>query len=308
LTFADGTSVALGAESQIGPISEADGVLASKGKRVTILRGTLEATVAKQPPEEPMIFLTPQGQIRVLGTSLRVRVDPGPGGQTRLEVEEGLVRFVRTSDGRSAQVGTGMTLSVGNSGGSLVVVPRTNDDILLHARDATLVGNDWGVVRDEKATTGWALDSPRGTMRQDSVARSTSFVSFTFPVDEGKDYFVWVRGACLWRSNQRLQHDAVALVTLDGRFSKTNLARPGDATCYLFNGWGEGQGEREATYFWLGGENASDSVTLRFPRSGLATVTLHSMEGPMRIDALWISTSQKTLPEANVPGPPGTRK
>lgn len=255
-----------------------------------------------------MIFVTPHGQARVLGTSLRIGVEAGAGGQTRLEVEEGLVRFTRTLDGRSTLVGAGFSVLAGAAAGPLVPLPKVRDEILLRAQDATLVGNDWGVVRDEKSTAALVLDSPRGTMRSESVARSSSYASFLVPVDARRDYSVWIRGACVWRSNARFQHDAVAIVTHDGRFSKANLTRPSDQTAYLFNGWGEEQGEREAAYFWLGGDGSSDTVTVRFTQPGLATLSIHAMEGPMRIDAIWLSTSQRTLPAAEVQGPPSVRR
>lgn len=308
LLFADGTVLDAGGETRILQIAEADPLAGGSGKRVTVLHGSLHASVAKQSPEAPMIFITPHGQIRVLGTSLRIRVEPGPGGQTRLDVEEGLVRFTRTPDGRSTLVGTGFGLQAGLGTGPLLALPASSDEILLRAQDATLVGNDWGVVREDKSAAGLVLHSPRGTMRAESVARSTSYASFLVPVEAGKEYFIWVRGACVWRNNARFQHDAIALVTHDGRFSKTNLARPTDQTAYLFNGWGEELGEREATYFWLGGDGSSDSVTVRFAQSGWATLSLHAMEGPMRVDAIWLSTSQKSLPAPEMQGPPAGRR
>ena len=94
LVFDDGTAVVL-----TGP---SDVLLADEnGKSLTLRRGSLSAEVAKQPVGRPMRILTPTADIEVLGTTLAVNAGDDV---TRLDVEEGLVRFKRLADGRSIEV------------------------------------------------------------------------------------------------------------------------------------------------------------------------------------------------------------
>ncbi len=70
-------------------------------KRVRIDRGRLEADVARQPSERPMIFQSPHAQAEVLGTRLMLAVD---SEETHLKVSEGSVRLMRISDRKSIVV------------------------------------------------------------------------------------------------------------------------------------------------------------------------------------------------------------
>ena len=106
VTFSDGTRLVLGAGTTIREIS---GRSARKGvgKWIDLERGELTAEVAEQPAERPLVFSCPQGEATVLGTTLKLRVTPGPKGSTRLEVSEGKVRLKRLTDGRSVDVAGG---------------------------------------------------------------------------------------------------------------------------------------------------------------------------------------------------------
>lgn len=96
LAYLDGTRLDLGGETSLAEVRE---------KRVNLRVGTLSADVKKQPAGQTLVFGTPQGEARVLGTSLRLTVDPGA---TQLDVKEGKVRLIR-SDGKAVDVGTGFT-------------------------------------------------------------------------------------------------------------------------------------------------------------------------------------------------------
>jgi hypothetical protein len=74
-----------------------------KGLRVVVEKGAVRAEVAKQPAGQPMIFDTPHGEARVLGTTLRIAVD---AKSSRLDVEEGRVEF-RNEAGKAVLVETG---------------------------------------------------------------------------------------------------------------------------------------------------------------------------------------------------------
>jgi hypothetical protein len=74
------------------------------GKHVRLVRGTLEAEVAKQPPGAPMEFASADATATVLGTSLTFAArDDG----TRLEVAHGEVRLTRAADGAAITVRSG---------------------------------------------------------------------------------------------------------------------------------------------------------------------------------------------------------
>ena len=76
------------------------------GKRLTIVRGDVRAVVSKQPANESMTFATPHGEATVLGTTLRLLVDPDPGRGTKLDVEKGKVEL-KNLEGKTALVETG---------------------------------------------------------------------------------------------------------------------------------------------------------------------------------------------------------
>lgn len=62
-------------------------------------------------------------------------------------------------------------------------------------------------------------------------------------------------------------------------------------------------------YSWIAGPENSPKgtvlVTASFPRAGRQILRIYGVEPPVRIDAIWLSTTQKTRPEASVSAPPG---
>jgi hypothetical protein len=104
VTYADGTRVELGPETHVDGVEETE-----KGKRVLGAAGWLAARVARQPAGRPMVFATPHGEATIAGTSLRVLIHPGDEGSTRVEVDEGKVRFRRRADGKLVEVVSGHT-------------------------------------------------------------------------------------------------------------------------------------------------------------------------------------------------------
>ena len=82
LRLADGTRIELRSETRLSPID---------GRAVRVDRGELHARVVLRPGERPLVFETPHGEARVLGTVLRLLVDSA----TRLDVTKGTVRLTR---------------------------------------------------------------------------------------------------------------------------------------------------------------------------------------------------------------------
>ena len=116
--YADKTRLELAAETLVRQMVERDG---AKGRRLFVERGAVKAEVSKQPVGLAMVFETPHGEARVLGTTLALHVDLDPKKGTRLEVEEGKVELkngagktVLVEGGHQAAValGTSMTVKV----------------------------------------------------------------------------------------------------------------------------------------------------------------------------------------------------
>src|SRR5207249_1630705 len=58
LTFADMTALLLGGDTQIRDVFEQEApAMAAKGKRLFVSKGTVRAIVARQPKDQPMIFV-----------------------------------------------------------------------------------------------------------------------------------------------------------------------------------------------------------------------------------------------------------
>jgi WD40 repeat protein len=108
VVFADGTRLAVGAETVIASVSDDR----ATGKRVVLSEGFLSAQVAKQPAGRPMIVATPQSEVVVVGTVFNL--SSGTAG-THLETQAGKVRLNRKSDGRSVEVPAGFEGTVAGS-------------------------------------------------------------------------------------------------------------------------------------------------------------------------------------------------
>src|SRR5262249_54023508 len=96
-------------------------------KRVTLSKGALTATVAKQASGKSLVFETPNGETTVLGTRLRLIVDTTT---TRLEVTEGKVKQTNLADRKSIEVSAGDFTIVAKDV-KLVAMPLPKMEILL---------------------------------------------------------------------------------------------------------------------------------------------------------------------------------
>jgi len=108
LVFGDKTRIEVSGDSAVVNVFEAGpSGTGAKGKRLQVTRGTMFARVAKQPLGQPLVISSSQAEAVVLGTSLRLIVDPGEKGSTRLEVTEGKVELKRLLDGKMVMVESG---------------------------------------------------------------------------------------------------------------------------------------------------------------------------------------------------------
>jgi len=192
-----------------------------------------------------------------------------------------------------------VTVWVSSSGVERVVQGIPVDDVFLQPRQGKITGKDWQLFA---APEGEVLEAPSVLSRNFPDRKTSgylrklpSYVTFTFLAEANKDYHLWVRGTCTSTEN-RQNRDAVAVEFGEGRFA---------VPCPIFGASGENAFMFDAFYkkpgyWWVGGDADRDDVkgnaVVRFPRSGLQTLRLYAIETPMRIDAIWLSTTQKTRP------------
>jgi hypothetical protein len=98
LRFDDGTWLELAAQTQVRSVDTRG------GKGLFVVSGSITSEVAKQPVDRPMAIRTGDGEARVVGTKFTLAAK---SGETRLEVEKGLVRLTRLSDKKSVDVAAG---------------------------------------------------------------------------------------------------------------------------------------------------------------------------------------------------------
>jgi len=301
-SFVDGTRLELTGDTSIRDVFEGDG---RRGKRAFVAQGSVTARVAHQPLSLPMILGTPHAEVKVLGTSFKLAVNGEEKGSTRLEVSDGKV-LLRRGDGKSLEVAAGH-VAVASSGGEFLSKPLPIDEILLGAEQARLVGVEWKPVKDPSTGSGLALEAlessykvrrPGWTFVYESIRNRPNYVLFTFMADAGRDYQVWIRGRTLATTEKNL-HDEVAIEPVTGQLSQKcrQLGGTGD-NAFCYTGW-----KLYSGYGWIGGygeDGTSDMVPLsiRFSRGGLQTLKLYVIETPMRIEGIWLSTTQTTRPPA----------
>lgn len=294
---------------EISPGTEIKELRTEKGKRMTIVRGEIRAVVARQPKNQPMALVTPHGEATVVGTTLRLIVDPDPKKGTVLVVEEGKVQLKNLA-GKTADVVTGH-YAVAAAGAEIAPQPIPSEEIVLTPAQGRVVGKDWKTVRDPLASVGQAFEAVDMTGDESHArlkAGTHGSLEWTFAAEPNKDYFIWIRGNAV--AEPRFSHDAVIVevpqcVLTDAPASAfKNFFGPQRA---FFNGYGHRPG-----YCWIGGDgdNGRDEipVQVRFPGYGRQTVKVYVSEGLFRLDTIWISATQKTRPKEDQFGPPPRRK
>jgi hypothetical protein len=267
-----------------------------------------------------MIFATPHGDAKVLGTTLRLSVDPKGA---RLDVEEGKVEF-RNLAGKAVLVESGH-YAVAAAGTEFVAKMFPVDEIVLLAASGKPSGSEWRPVKDDKALRGQAWETttatpsaPEATQWKDFYAavarvnsRSASFVEFRFAADADKDYVLWVRSACLGTGASAGFCDQVAIEVAGVRASHVWGLFKDNPGIVQINGHAIKPG-----YWWVSGDadstgkaaqqGATDTVpvTIRFARPGPQVLRLYALSTTARIDAILLSTIRKTRPEDSFV-PPG---
>jgi ferric-dicitrate binding protein FerR (iron transport regulator) len=105
--YLDATRLEIGADTILRGLASDD---PAGRKSVTLEQGILTADVVKQVADQPMEIATPHAAVRVLGTRF---VLAGERDATRVQVEEGAVRFTSLRDRRSIEVRSGFFAAAG---------------------------------------------------------------------------------------------------------------------------------------------------------------------------------------------------
>jgi len=293
VAFADGTRLEIAAGAALASLQDREPAAPGRrprGKRLTLARGTLRAVVARQPADQPAVIVTEHAEVRVIGTAFRVTVE---GPRTWVEVEEGKVRLTRTRDGRAVDVGPGQAALAGPER-ELGAAPLDPPEILLRPSDAVLEGPEWRLVADPRAATRAALEAQKTAARPTDHARD-SFAAFGFWATAGREYTVWVRVCSLgsgdpWTRDWLVVHPVG--VTLNHRSPFFGAA---PTTAFMFTGLGE-----SSNYAWFSGSAAEGGdpspLKVRFDRTGRQTLRLLVGHPSIRVDAIWLSTTQSVRP------------
>jgi hypothetical protein len=296
LRFPDGTRIEAGGETLVREIR------LEGGRRIYLEQGSLTAEVVRQAPGMSTVFVTPHGEATILGTTLRLAVD---AKKTRLEVAEGRVRLRRLPDGKPVEVAAGQ-YAVAAPGANPAPQPLPIDEILILPHQAVLSGTEWRLIRDPASACGLALENLKTSNRYpDGVNADASRITFVFKADADKTYTVWGRG-CTLGPKDVMSRDAVFLDWPEGQVVETpgpSKGKGGLPTRALFNGFMHRNG-----YWWLGGDadgeaDAAAPVTVRFARPGRQILKVFAYEPPVRIEAIWLSATQKSRPADAHPGP-----
>ncbi len=132
VTLSDGTRIRIGANTEAI-------YAATLQSRIQLLRGYLNASVAPQQMQHPLVFATPRASVQVLGTELELVAE---GERTEVAVTEGKVRVTRNEDGIACDVAAGEALSVD------VVGP-------LSVIRSPALPEEWQVDFEEGLPSGW---------------------------------------------------------------------------------------------------------------------------------------------------------
>ena len=110
LRYQDGTVVMVAADTRVMVM---EGTTWDRSKRIRVMSGQVSADVMPQPDDHPLTFVSTDARCEVVGTLLSFQVAPE---RSRLEVQEGSVRFIGEGGGRRVLVDEGCFAEAGRSG------------------------------------------------------------------------------------------------------------------------------------------------------------------------------------------------
>jgi hypothetical protein len=239
VSYSDKTRLELAGNTLIREMSErttASAGRAAAPRRLYLEKGSVKAEVARQP--EPMLFSTPHGEARVLGTTLRIVVDSDPKKGTHLEVEEGKVEL-RNTAGKALLVEAGHQ-AVAATGAPLLLKPLMREEVLLafdfeDGKKPALV--ETGIVERGPGSRICLSGEP------DPSGSSKVFIGdganglFNFQGDEVLSFDYWADPQCsqvnfnFWDRTQGKTHEGQVSKVVVGKWTRVTfkLAELGDA-------------------------------------------------------------------------------
>lgn len=241
VAFPDHTRMEFGGNAVVREFSES---------RVLLEKGAVKAEVARQPKDRPLVFATPHGEARVLGTILRVGVDPDPKRGTSLEVQEGKVEL-RSAAGKSVLVEAGHQAAIA-SGAPLASRPLPREEVLLalDLEDGKLPASvEQGTVEGGPARPGnrfclAGVQDPSGSSRLFIGDGGNGL--FVFTGDEVLSFDYWTDPQAsqvnfnLWDRARKIAHEGAVPKLVTGKWTHVTvrLADLGDAGTRLREGDG----------------------------------------------------------------------
>ena len=164
----------------------------SRGKRLGLRVGKLEASVARQRPFWPMLITTPLAEARVVGTRFKLTVMTN---STRLDVTEGRVKFTRMVDEVSVKVSAGH-YAVAAADYELAALPFTGN--ILREWWVNMPTNTFGDLRNNPGflnhPDGWNISNELELAPVKTNHFGMRFCGYLHPPVTG-DYEFWVAGA-----------------------------------------------------------------------------------------------------------------
>jgi FecR protein len=287
LVLSDGTRFGIGADAALREIAKGP-----RGTRVVLNGGTLVADVSKQPAEQPLVFVTPHGEARVLGTVLRLIVD---FASTRLEVKEGKVRLTR--EGRSVDVAAGQ-YAVAGKDQPLATRSTSPDEIVLIPQQAKLTGAEWSLVADPKSLSRMVLEAGNTAFKvTDHVQTRPSYATFTFYAPADKEYRIWMRLTSQEKGDPWNRDMVTIEPTRVTMSQKSPFFGAAPTTAYVVTGVSATPG-----YSWISGHGEEGKVepplVAKFHETGFQNIRIYVGHPWVRIDAIWLSATQKSRPSA----------
>ena len=296
IVLADGTRITLGADATIREIARGP-----KGTRVFVALGTVTADVAKQPLDQPLTFASPHGEAKVVGTVLRLVVD---SVSTRLEVKEGKVQLVR--DGRSAVVSAGQ-YAVAGAGTPMTPRSMSADEIVLQPHHAKLTGAEWLMKPDLQANTKVVLEAQPTTFKVvDHVETRPSYATFTFFAPADKEYQIWLRVASQEKGDPWTRDMVTIEPTRATMSQKSPFFGAAPTNAWVVTGVSVTPG-----FSWVSGSGEltklDPPLVVKFHETGMQNLRVYVGHPWVRVDTVWLSSTQKTRPNAKF-APPLTEK
>jgi hypothetical protein len=227
ISYPDKTRVELEGDTLVRELLDRD---AAKGRRLFVEKGAVKADVSKQPAGQPMVFDSPHGEARVLGTTLRFHVDPDPRKGTRLEVEEGKVELKNLA-GRSALVESGhFAIAAAGASPTTKRLPKEETILAYDFEDGKKPGAVVvGTVDRGPDRSGNRFCAAGEGDSSSKVMISTDQALFTCTGDEVLSFDYWVDAQAgsvnfhFWNSTQKLAHEYEIPKVVFGKWTRVTV-------------------------------------------------------------------------------------